>query len=204
MSPTDAWGVWCTVSSIAFVWPQVWRTVRHDTTHGISAFATLHGMVGAALWFAYGLQEGIAAVWVSNVSFIVAQSIIGSVMLRQERMNRVLILRFAATLAVLLSVGVPVSAAVVGWIATVVSASSMLPTVVHVAREKNLHGISVLSWAITIASSGSWMAYGFMLDDSIMVNINYVTIPMMCFVITRAVRWRLANGVPVLRAAAAA
>lgn len=202
MSPTDAWGVWCTVSSIAFVWPQVWRTVRHDTTHGISPFATLHGMVGAALWFAYGLQEGIAAVWVSNVSFIVAQSIIGSVMLRQERMNRVLILRFAATLGVLLSVGVPVSAAVVGWIATVVSASSMLPTVIHVAREKNLHGISVLSWAITIASSASWMAYGFMLDDSIMVNINYVTIPMMCFVITRAVRWRLANGVPVLRAAA--
>jgi hypothetical protein len=46
------------------------------------------------------------------------------------------------------------------------------------------------------------MAYGFMLDDPIMVNINYVTIPMMCFVITRAVRWRLSNGVPILRAAA--
>ena len=44
--------------------------------------------------------------------------------------------------------------------------------------------------------------YGFMLDNPIMVNINYVTIPMMIFVITRAVRWRLANGVPVLRAAA--
>lgn len=203
MSPTDAWGVWCTVLSIAFVWPQVWRTVRHDTTHGISPFATLHGMVGAALWLTYGLLEGIAAVWVSNVSFIIAQSIIGYVMLRQERMDRVLILRFAATLAVLLSVGAPVSAAVVGWIATVVSASSMLPTVAHVAREKNLHGISVLSWAITITASVSWMAYGFMLDDPMMVNVNYVTVPMMCFVITRAVRWRLTNGVPVLRAAAA-
>ena len=78
----DAWGVWCTVSNIAFVWPQVWRTVRHDTTHGISPFATLHGMVGAALWFTYGLQEAIPAMWVSNASFLMAQSIMGAVMLR--------------------------------------------------------------------------------------------------------------------------
>jgi len=198
----DAWGVWCTISNIAFVWPQVWRTVRHDTTHGISPFAPLHGMVGAALWFTYGLQEAIPAMWVANASFLTAQSIMGAVMLRQGRMDRLFVLRFVTALVILLSVGLPVSPAVVGWMATVVSASSMVPTVVHVAREKNLHGISVLSWGITIASAASWMAYGFMLDDPIMVNINYVTIPMMFFVITRAVRWRLANGVPVLRAAA--
>jgi large-conductance mechanosensitive channel len=46
-------------------------------------------------------------------------------------------------------------------------------------------------------SAASWMMYGWMLDDVIMSVINYFTIPMMIFIMMKAVRWRIANDVPV-------
>jgi uncharacterized protein with PQ loop repeat len=81
--------------------------------------------------------------------------------------------------------------------ATTVSVTSLMPQVVHVVKTENLHGISVGSWLMTIMSASSWMVYGWMLDDVIMSVINYFTIPMMIFIMMKAIRWRVAAGVPV-------
>lgn len=189
--------VWCTVLSLSFIWPQVWRTVRHDTTHGISAFSVVHGLTGSALWLAYGIAVGRTAVWFSNGSFIVAQSIIISVLLRHQRMPVSLIVKFGVALAVVLAAFLPVSAALIGWIATFTSITSLIPQVVHVIRTDNLHAISIASWLMTVLSASSWMVYGWVVDDPIMSVINYFTIPMMFVVITKAWQWRIRNDVPV-------
>lgn len=203
MSAADVLGAWCIASSLAFVWPQVWRVVRHDTTRGISVPATLHGTLGSVMWFSWGLQAAHPAVWTSNASFIVAQAIIGSVMCRHRRLRAATLAGFAAAAAGVLVVGLTAPPDTVGFAATFTSASAMVPTVVHVARAPSLHGISVLSWVMTVASAGSWMAYGFVLDDPMMTYTNYVSIPMMIFVISKTVRWRVSNRVPLLRAARA-
>ena len=58
---TQFFQVWCIGLGLAFIWPQVWRAVRHDTSHGISPFGLIHGLVGSALWLTYGLlQQDIA------------------------------------------------------------------------------------------------------------------------------------------------
>jgi uncharacterized protein with PQ loop repeat len=75
----EIFGAWCVALSLAFIWPQVWRAVRHDTSHGISPFALMHGLVGSALWFSYGVIQSDIGVWFSNTSLIIAQSIIISV-----------------------------------------------------------------------------------------------------------------------------
>jgi len=31
----EIFGAWCVALSFAFIWPQVWRAVRHDTSHGL-------------------------------------------------------------------------------------------------------------------------------------------------------------------------
>lgn len=191
-------GVWCTVTSLAFIWPQVWRTVRHDTTHGLSPFSIVHGLAGSALWLTYGIAVGRTPVWFSNSSFIVAQAIIISVLHRHGRMPVSLIVRFAFAFLAVVSVLLPVSAVLVGWAAIATSASSLVPQVVHVAREDNLHAISLVSWAMTVVSALSWMIYGWMVSDPIMSVINYFTIPMMIYIIFRATSWRLSNGVPIL------
>jgi len=190
-------GVWCTFTSLIFIWPQVWRMVRHDTSHGISPFSVAHGLVGSALWFTYGVSMDRHAIWISNGQFITAQIIIISVLYRHKSMSVALMAKFAAALAALLLITIPVSPAVVGWMATTVSVTSLMPQVVHVVKTENLHGISVGSWLMTIMSASSWMVYGWMLDDVIMSVINYFTIPMMIFIMMKAIRWRVAAGVPV-------
>lgn len=190
-------GVWCTFTSLIFIWPQVWRMVRHDTSHGISPFSIAHGLVGSALWFTYGVSMDRHAIWISNGQFITAQLIIISVLYRHKSMSLALMAKFAAALAALLLITIPVSPAVVGWMATTVSVTSLMPQVAHVVKTENLHGISVGSWLMTIMSASSWMIYGWMLDDVIMSVINYFTIPMMIFIMVKAIRWRVAAGVPV-------
>lgn len=192
-----AMGVWCTITSLVFIWPQVWRMVRHDTSHGISPFSVAHGLVGSAMWFTYGVSMGREAIWFSNGSFIVAQLIIISVLYRHGSMPMALMAKFAAALGALLLIAVPVSPAVVGWMATAVSVTSLMPQVIHVMKSDNLHGISVISWLMTILSSASWMIYGWMLGDIIMSVINYFTIPMMIFIMVKAIRWRTTAGEPI-------
>jgi uncharacterized protein with PQ loop repeat len=190
-------GAWCTLTSLVFIWPQVWRMTRHDTSHGVSAFGVAHGLVGSGLWLSYGISMGRVAIWVSNIQFIAAQLIIVSVLYRHGKLPLSLLARFAAVLVVLLVVGIPAPAAAVGWLATVVGITSLFPQVLHTARTENLHGISVASWALTIMSSSSWMIYGWMLNDMVMATINYFTIPMMIYVMTKAIRWRLRVGEPI-------
>ena len=190
-------GVWCSFTSLIFIWPQVWRMVRHDTSHGISPFSVAHGLVGSALWFTYGISMSRYAIWISNGQFITAQIIIISVLYRHKSMSIASMAKFAAALGALLLITIPVSPSVVGWMATTVSITSLMPQVVHVIKTENLHGISVVSWLMTIMSAASWMVYGWMLNDVIMSVINYFTIPMMIFIMMKAVRWRVANAVPV-------
>lgn len=192
-----AMGAWCTFTSLVFIWPQVWRMTRHDTSHGVSAFGVAHGVVGSALWLSYGISMDRVAIWFSNSQFIAAQLIIISVLVRHGKMPISLLARFAAVLAVLLAIGIPAPPATVGWIATAVSVTSLFPQVIHTARTENLHGISVVSWAMTIVSAASWMIYGWMLDDVVMSTINYFTIPMMIYVMTMAIRWRVRAGEPI-------
>lgn len=190
-------GVWCTFTSLIFVWPQVWRMVRHDTSHGISPISIAHGLVGSALWFTYGISMSREAIWISNGQFITAQLIIISVLFRHGSMPVALMAKFGALLGSLLLITVPASPSVVGWMATTVSVTSLMPQVIHVIKTENLHGISVMSWLMTIMSASSWMIYGWMLNDVIMSVINYFTIPMMVFIVVKAIRWRIAAGEPV-------
>lgn len=137
------------------------------------------------------------AIWISNGQFITAQLIIISVLYRHGSMKISLLTKFGVVLTGLLLITIPASPSAVGWMATMVSVTSLMPQVFHVVKTENLHGISVGSWFMTIMSATSWMIYGWMLNDIIMSVINYFTIPMMIFIMMKAVRWRVANDVPV-------
>lgn len=158
--------------------------------------------MGASLWTSYGLTKGNLSVWTTNLSFVIAQVLIASVLVRHERMTRVMIARFAVVIAAFLTVGLATSGTVIGWMGIVVSGSGMIPVVIHVRRSHSLHGVSILSWIITIISSVSWVTLGFLLDDPIIVYTNYFTVPLMFYVIAKSVRWRKANGVPLFVGAA--
>ena len=202
MTLAGAWGAWCIAISLAFVWPQVFRCVRHDTTHGISTFGTLHAISGSALWFTYGILTTNLTMWFSNASFITAQIIISSVLLRHGRLPRRMVLSFAGAEAVLLVASLTGGSTLLGWVAIFVSGSGMIPNVIHVRSAHSLHGISLVSWALTITSACSWTIYGYIIGDDIITYVNYFTVPLMVYVISKAWRWRRANGVALFAGAA--
>ena len=185
--------IWCIVFGLAFIWPQVWRAVRHDTSHGISPFGLMHGLVGSSLWLTYGLLEGDIAIWFSNASFIIAQSIIISVVYRHGKIPRVVLIRVAAALLALALLLTQISATPVGFIAIAISGSSIIPQLIHVIRTENLHGISISSYLLTIVNCSSWLLYGFYVNDPMVSAQNFFAIPIFVYITAKAARWRSAN-----------
>jgi uncharacterized protein with PQ loop repeat len=196
----EIFGAWCVALSLAFIWPQVWRAVRHDTSHGISPFALMHGLVGSALWFSYGVIQSDVAVWFSNTSFIIAQSIIISVVYRHGHIPRTVLIRLFAAMLIVPLAFTQLSATPVGFIAIAISGSSIFPQLFHVIKTDNLHGISLASYAMTIVSCSSWLIYGFIMSDPLISAQNFVTVPAFIYMFAKAWQWRVANNEPLFRA----
>ena len=185
--------IWCITFGLAFIWPQVWRAVRHDTSHGISPFGLMHGIFGSSLWLTYGLLQGDVAIWFSNISFIVAQSIIISVVYRHGKIPAHVLIRVGAALIALALLLTQVSATPVGFVAIAVSGSSIVPQLIHVIRTENLHGISISSYLITIVNCSSWLIYGFIIHDPMVSAQNFFAIPIIVYITLKAYQWRSAN-----------
>ncbi len=186
-------GIWCVVLSLSFIWPQVWRAVRHDTSHGLSPFGLLHGVVGSTMWLAYGIIQRDVVVWLSNIQFILAQLIIISVVYRHGKIPHIYFWRVAGIVSVLIVGFVTQSAVVVGIAAICISGSSVFPQLFHVLKTDNLHAISLLSYGITIVNCSSWMLYGIVKGDLLISAQNVVTIPIMAFIMFKAWTWRSHN-----------
>ena len=197
----DFLGLVCLILSFAFIWPQVWRAIRHDTSHGISPFGLLHGLVGSALWWSYGVLQHNVPVWLSNTSFMIAQSLIISVTYRHGRIPRRVIIQFIVLIPAVLIAFTQIPAPVVGITAIAVSGSSIFPQLVHVIKSDNLHGISIASYTLTAINCTCWMLYGFVAHDTLVSVQNFVTVPIFIYMISAAWKWRVENGVPVFRQA---
>ena len=185
--------VWCIALGLGFIWPQVWRAVRHDTSHGISPFGLMHSLVGSSLWLTYGLLEGDVAIWFSNVSFLVAQSVIISVVYRHGKIPRQVLIQVGAALLALALLLTLDSATPVGFVAIAISGSSIIPQLIHVIRTENLHGISISSYLLTIVNCTSWLLYGFYVQDPMVSAQNFFAIPIFVYITAKAARWRSAN-----------
>lgn len=182
-------GAWCTTISVAFVWPQVWRVWRHDTTHGLSPFATVHNIVGSNNWFVYGVLIGRPAGWLANVSFTAAMTMIALAQIRHKVMNPWLLAAGFAVSGLASWAAAAVSTPLAGWLAIATSTSAMAPQFLHVVRTHNLHGISIPSMVLTVTSSFSWLSYGVAIGDPLFVIPQLLFIPANSYILLRAHRW---------------
>ena len=153
----------------------------------------MHSLVGSALWLTYGLLQGDVAIWFANVSFIIAQSIIISVVYRHGKIPRAVLIQVGTALAALALLLTQVSATPVGFVAIAISGSSIIPQLIHVIRTENLHGISISSYLLTIVNCSSWLLYGFYVHDPMVSAQNFFAIPVFVYITVKAARWRSAN-----------
>jgi uncharacterized protein with PQ loop repeat len=163
--------------------------VRHDTPHGISPIGTVHAIVGSVQWFTFGIMQADPVVYVSNGSFIAAQLVIASVLLRHRALTYLLLLSGAVLAVVLALAGATVSTSLVGIFAILISTTSIIPPTLHVYRTRNLHGLSVVSLSITLMSNFSWLFYGLAQRDLILMAPNFIFAPCVTYMLVRAWRW---------------
>jgi len=171
------------------VWPQAFRVVRHNTPHGISPIGTVHAIVGSVQWFTFGIMEADPVVYVANGSFIAAQLVIASVLLRHRTLTYVLLLSGLVLSVAIALAGAMVSSSLVGVFAILISTTSIIPPTLHVYRTHNLHGLSVVSLAITLMSNFSWLFYGLAQRDLILMAPNFIFAPCVSYMLVRAWRW---------------
>ena len=186
-------GAACAILSIGFIWPQVWRSLRHNTTHGISPFGLIHGLLGSTMWLTYGVIERIFPVALANASFITAQSLIIYVAYRNGHIERQVLTITYPLVATMLIVLTQLPASPIGLAAIAISGSSIIPQFVHVLRTENLHGISIASYLLTILNCSCWLLYGFVISDLMISAQNFVAVPIFIYVTWRAWRWRINN-----------
>jgi uncharacterized protein with PQ loop repeat len=128
-------------------------------------------------------------VYVSNGSFIAAQLVIASVLLRHRVLTYLLLLSGAVLAVALALAGATVSTSLVGIFAILISTTSIIPPTLHVYRTHNLHGLSVVSLSITLMSNFSWLFYGLAQRDFILMAPNFIFAPCVSYMLVRAWRW---------------
>lgn len=189
MTLTSFLGAWCLILSMSFVWPQAIRVVRHNTPHGISPIGTVHAIVGSVQWFTFGIMQADPVVYAANGSFVAAQLVIASVLLRHRTLTYLLLTSGLILSVVIAFVGATVSTSMVGIFAILISTTSIIPPTLHVYRTHNLHGLSVVSLVITLMSNFSWLLYGLAQRDLILMAPNFIFAPCVTYMLVRAWRW---------------
>ena len=169
-----------------FIWPQVFRIYRNNTVEGLAPLGALQGMSGSILWATYGLAQGVFPVFGSNVLVAVAVGLICVAMTRHGVVARQAL--FAVTVVVL-GIGfvtAAVSPTVVGALAFVVGALSVVPQTVKVLRDPNLNGVSVSSNTLLFFTASAWLCYGLLIGDALVAAPNFLVIPCSAVIVQRA------------------
>jgi uncharacterized protein with PQ loop repeat len=178
-------GWWCTALSVAFVWPQVARVYRQHTVDGIAPKGTLHGGVASSMWLLYGLALGDAAISVANGAVVLAMALIATQQVRYGVLAKRTGVLTVLLVGVVGGVGLAISPSVVGWLAIVVGATSVLPQTVHVLHAPTLHGVSVPTYALLCLTTLSWASYGLGIGDPLVVATNLLVLPCAALVMSR-------------------
>ena len=185
----DAFGWWCTASSIIFIWPQVYRTLRHDTTQGIAPLGNAYAILSSNLWFFYSFWQEIPAGYWANVAFTSAQCLICYVLIRHEKMTWLFFFGFFEASVLIAVAANAISIELLGLSATVLSIGGMAPQFLHVLRTHDLHGLSVPSLTILVSSCVSWFLYGLFIAEFYYWLPQIILIPANTVILWKAYSW---------------
>jgi len=167
--------------------------MRTGEVAGVSALAALTSVVSAGAWLAYGLDRGLAVVWIVSVlALIPGLWIVG--LLRRRISSSDAALCALWVLVILAASAAGLFSAVLA-LTVLVSAG---PQVATALRSRDLSGIAAATWWVAIADALSWGAYGLAVGDAAL--LGYCVVLLGC-ALTVLLRLRWVAG-PVIRTAA--
>ena len=186
MKFSDLLGLVATALSMLFVWPQVFRVYRRNVVEGIAPLGVLQGVSGSILWFTYGLSIGDLAVFGSNFMLSIAVGAVGLALVRHCVLPAGRLFGTAAAVLGLAFVCAAFSETLVGLVAFVVGAASILPQTFLAARQPDLRGVSVPSNALLFGATVAWFSYGLAVGDLLVMAPNLLVMPCSAFIVVKA------------------
>lgn len=169
------------------MWPQVVRVIRKRTVEGISVVATIHSMSGALLWSIYGIVAAVPSVALANIVTYVAVGIVVSAQVRYAVVSSRLAIASQFTIALIGIIAAYVSDSFIGFVATAIGGTAIIPQTIRSARTNHQVGVSALTYAMIAVVSVSWAVYGAMLGNAFIIAPNFLIIPCALFISIRAV-----------------
>ena len=186
VSPTNLLGLVASVLSMLFIWPQVFRVYRNDTVEGLAPLGALQGMSGSILWSTYGLSQSDIPLFGSNLLVAVAIGLLSMAMVRHGVVKRTTVFGLVAIVIGIGFVTAAVSTIMLGMLAFVVGALSVLPQTFKVLRDPDLQGVSVSSNALLFATASTWLCYGLAIGDALVTMPNLLVIPCSAIIVAKA------------------
>ncbi len=179
MSPASILGMTAVVLSILFAWPQAWKSLRTADLAGISSVSTLLVFATSSTWFAYGLIVDDLALTVANAVTVVAVSVTLAALARRHRVGSRQVMSvvppwLAVTVAAMAFTGVTG----VGVVGIALAVSMVVPQAFRVFRHSRIEGVSTATYALLAAVGATWLAYGFVVGDPIIVMPNLFMTPL--------------------------
>lgn len=150
--------------------PQLVRLLRAKDAAGVSLDGCATSAIVSSFWATYGVLTGQPAVVLASGTPAVVFVLIGLAALRYGR--RIGELRTGPLFLVVFTVvTIAGGAAGLGVVLTVGALVANTPHVIAAYREKDLTGVSPLTWALTAADGAIWTTYALVTGDvPILVN----------------------------------
>ena len=186
MTPSGLIGALATALSMMFIWPQVFRIYRNKTVEGLAPLGALQGMSGSILWATYGLSRGDLPLFGSNTLVATAVGLICLAMTNHGVVSRKVLFTVVVGVIGVGFVSAAISPTLVGAVAFVVGALSIIPQTVKALRDPNLFSVSVSSNTLLFFTSSAWLVYGLMIGDALVATPNFLVIPCSAIIVQRA------------------
>ncbi|MFM8947538.1 MAG: SemiSWEET family transporter [Acidimicrobiaceae bacterium] len=165
MSLTTFVGFLATGTSIAFIWPQVFRVFAKNSTEGISPQSFLQACSGSLMWTIYGLNKPEGQVALSNGLLVVALSLILYICVKHKKISWSIPVFTLLAVFVVGSLFANFSITLMGWCTVAIGAPAIIPQVVRVYRTEHLYGVSAAMYGLLSFCCLTWLIYGAMIDD---------------------------------------
>jgi len=185
----DAVSVVAVALTVVFAWPQVFRVLRHGID-GVSVGAITLSMVGASAWLGYGIASDLAPVIVSNLGVLIGQLVVTVELVRKGALGSA---RAAGAVAAAMALlGLSQLDALTDPIviaAALVAITSLVAQLAEVVRDPHrLEGLSASTYGILTSVATTWIIYGALKGDGVIIATNIVALPMAAYITRAAVR----------------
>lgn len=169
--------------------------IHRSGARGVSLATWLFSVFCGAIWLSYGFLFHVPAEVVASAPFLVMATVVVALSAHDQH-------RVGRALAGLLGLAaLTLGATLLGtdhahrWVVAVLAVASSvvlyLPQLVVALRSRDLSGVSVVSAALGLVTSGCWLAYGLLIHQPPIYLPCAVIIPSIVIILVQVARHRL-------------